>query len=112
MASRDMYTYESTPNFAQNVTVIDWTTGEKLLHVEVPVGEQLAIRFYDDYNKKNTARPALMRWKMMPAGTRFGELDNSMPVPGPNQRRLDISLRENTEAVPKTTVPAAEPVSR
>lgn len=111
MASRDLYTYESTPNFPQDVSVIDWTTGEKLLFVEVPVGQQLVVRFYDDYNTKNTARPALMRWKLMPAGTRFGELDNSMPVPGPNQRRLDISVRKNAEAVPKDTVPAAEPVS-
>lgn len=112
MASRDLYTYESTPNFPQNVTVVDWTTGEKLLHVEVPVGQQLVVRFYDDYNTKNAARPALMRWKLMPAGTRYGELVNSMPVPGPNQRRLDVSLRENAEAVPKSPVPAAEPVAR
>ncbi len=110
MASRDLYTYYSTPNYPQNVTVIDWTTNEKLLSVEVPVGQQLVVRFYDDYNTKNTARPALMRWKLMPMGTRFGELDNSMPVPGPTQRRLDVTLRQNAEAVPKATVPAAEPV--
>lgn len=110
-ASRDLYTYESTPNFPQNVTVVDWTTNETILTVEVPIGQQLVIRFYDDYNPKNTARPALMRWKLMPAGTKYGELDNSAPAPGPNQRRLDTSIRKNSEAVPKATVPAAEPVA-
>jgi hypothetical protein len=111
MASREIHVYESNPSSPQNVAVVDWTTGEKLLFVEIPVGQQLVVRFYDDYNTKNTARPALMRWKMMPAGTHFGELDNSMPVPNADHRRLEPTIRTNAEAVPKATVPAPEPVS-
>jgi hypothetical protein len=111
MASRDLYTYESTPSVPQNLTVTDWTTGEKLLFVEIPVGQQLVVRFYDDYNEKNAARPALMRWKLMPLGTRYGELDNSRPVPGPSHRRLEPTIRSTAEAVPKAPVPAPEPVA-
>jgi hypothetical protein len=109
-ASRDLYTYESTPDFPQNVTVIDWTTSETLLTVEVPVGQQLVIRFYDDYNKDNKERPALMRWKLMPLGTKFGELDNSAPVPAYTHRRIDTAIRTKSESVPKP-LPAPEPVS-
>ena len=69
------------------------------------------VHFYEDYNAKNTARPTLMRWKLMPLGTHFGELDNSMPVPNADRRRIDKTLRSQAEAVPKTPVPAAEPVS-
>ena len=114
-ASRDSYTYESTHDYPQNLRVIDWTTGESLLYVEIPVGQQLVIRFFDDHDKDNKERPALMRWKLMPMGTRFGELDNSAPVPAYINRRLDVTLRDRSEAVPKpaaTTVPPAEPVSR
>jgi hypothetical protein len=110
-ASRDLYTYESTPDFPQNVTVVDWTTNETLLTVEVPVGQQLVIRFFDDYNTDNKQRPALMRWKLMPLGTRFGELDNSAPVPSYTHRRIDTTLRTKSESVPKP-LPQAEPVSK
>lgn len=118
-ASRDLFTYDSTPDHPQNVTVVDWTTGEKLLTVEIPVGQQLVLRFYDEYDKKNTARPTLMRWKLMPMGTSWGELSNSMPAPDRNHRRVDVELRAAAEAVPKpanvpppeavTTPPAASP---
>jgi hypothetical protein len=112
MASRDLYTYESTPDYPQNITVIDFTTGEKLLSIEVPVGQQLVIRFYEDHDTKNTARPDLMRWKLMPRGTQFGELPNSMPVPDYNHRRVDVTLRKEAEAVPKpANVPPPEVVT-
>lgn len=111
LASRDLYTYESTPDAPTNITVIDWTTGEQLLQVEVPVGQQLVVRFFENHNKKNTERPDLMRWKLMKAGTTFGELDNSMPVPDYGHRRVDVSLRKNATAVPKP-LPAAEPAAR
>jgi hypothetical protein len=111
-ASRDLYTYDSTPDHPQNITVLDWTTGEKLLTVEVPVGQQLVMRFYEDYDIKNAARPALMRWKLMRAGTSWGELTNSMPVPDMHHRRVDPELRSASESVPKpANVPPPEPVA-
>ncbi len=111
-ASRDLYTYESTPDYPQNITVVDWTTNEKLLYVEVPVGQQLVVKFYPDHDTKNTARPDLMRWQLMPRNTSFGELTNSMPVPDYNHRRVDVTLRKTPEAVPQpTNVPPPEPVA-
>jgi len=111
-ASRDLYTYESRPDFPQNIVVVDPTTNEKILTVEIPIGQQLVIRFFDDYNKKNEARPALMRWKLMPMGTLFGELDNSTPVGDADHRRIDVYVRSNAEAVPRpSNTPPPEPVS-
>jgi hypothetical protein len=108
MASRDLFTYVSTGDFPQNVTVLDWTTDEKLLTVEIPIGQQLVIRFFEDYNDKDPNRPALMRWKLMPRGQRFGELNNTMPVPDATRRRVDVDVRERADAVPMPAPEAAQ----
>lgn len=115
MASRDNFTYDSTPDHPQNVNVIDWTTGESLLTVEIPVGQQLVMRFYANHDSNNAARPDLLRWRLMAAGTSWGELNNTLPVPDYNHRRVDVSLRKSGESVPKPTpaaLPAPEPVSK
>lgn len=115
MASRDLFTYESTPDFPQNITVLDWTTNEQLVTIEVPVGQQLVIRFYADHDVKSATRPDMMRWKLMPKGTTWGELTNSLPVPDFNHRRIDVTFRTTGESVPKptpATLPAPEPVSK
>jgi hypothetical protein len=109
-----LYTYESTPDYPQNISIVDWTTNETLLTVEVPVGQQLVIRFYADHDTKNAARPDILRWKLMPKGTSFGELTNSLPVPDYNHRRIDVALRKSGESVPKPApapLPAPEPVN-
>jgi hypothetical protein len=117
-SSSDAHTYISTPDAPKTIRVLDWTTNTVLWEMDVPVGKQLTIQFYDDHDPKNAARPALMRWELWPAGTEFGELHNAMPVPDKNHRELRMELTrrpatptpENVEmpgpAAPGTTPPA------
>jgi hypothetical protein len=64
----------------------------------VPIGQQVVIRFYDDHDPRNEERPALMRWEMMNRGTRWGELDNAMPVPTYDRRLLEVYYRDGDVA--------------
>ena len=95
--SVDKYTYVSEPWEPKTVELVDTRTGETLWSVDVPVGQQLAVRFYPDREKDNAYTPDLMRWDLMEAGTRFRRLENSMLVPASNARRLDMSLRTAPE---------------
>src|SRR5437773_5544586 len=97
--SIDEHTYISTPDFPKTVRVVDWTTNTTLWSVDVPVGKQVTIRFYDDHDPKNTARPALMRWEIYEAGNEFGDLHNAMPVPDAGHRKIVWDVQK-TPAVP------------
>lgn len=95
--STDKYTYVSEPWEPKTVELVDTRTGETLWSVDVPVGQQLAMRFYRDREKDDAYTPDLMRWDLMKAGTRFRRLENAMPVPPRNSRRIDMSLRPAPE---------------
>lgn len=100
-ATRDLYTFESTRDFPQSVQVVDLATKEVLWSINVPIGQQVVIRFYDDHDPENAERPALMRWELMERGTRFGELDNAMPVPAYDRRLMEVYYRGgNGEVAP------------
>lgn len=103
LASRDLYTYPSEPNWPQTVVLVDHLTEEVLWTVEVPIGQQLVVRFYED-ETDDPELPALMRWELMPLGDHFGELDNAMPVPPQYARRLDTFVRTDA-AVLQTGIP-------
>jgi len=110
-ASRDLYTYESTPDFPQTIILKDISTDETIWSMEVPVGKQVVIRFYEGHDTKNIARPDLMRWRLFDRGTQYGELDSAIPVPASISRRVDVVLRKNADAVTKS-VPAPEPAGK
>jgi hypothetical protein len=97
-ATRDLYTFESTTDFPQSIQLIDTASGEVIWSVNVPIGQQVVIRFYDDHDPRNEERPALMRWEMMNRGTRWGELDNAMPVPTYDRRLLEVYYRDGDVA--------------
>jgi hypothetical protein len=112
-ASRDLFTYESTPDLPQTITLKEVSTDETIWSLEIPVGKQVTIRFYDNTNPRNTARPDLMRWRIFDRGTQYGELDSSIPVPPSINRRVDVSLRKQSEAVAKPdATPAPEPAAK
>ena len=104
--SLDEYTYESTQDFPQSVKVLDLSTNATLWQLDVPIGQQVVIRFEDNSDPDNVSRPALMRWEVKPRGDEFGELHNVMPAPDRTQRRVDVTLRTD-----KTAVPLPEQVS-
>lgn len=92
LASRDLFTYPSEPNWPQTVKLVDHRTGAVLWSVDIPVGQQLVVRFYEDQTD-DPQFPAMMRWELMPLGKKFGQLDNAMPVPSRLSRRLDTYVR-------------------
>lgn len=104
--SRDTFTYVSTSHMPQTITLVDTRTGESLWTTDVPVGQQLVVRFRN-LKEGEAEGTDEMRWALMPAGTRNGRLTNSVQVPSAPYRRLDGTLREGPELVT-----AARPPSR
>ena len=100
-ASADEYTFESTGGTPKTVKLLDWTTNTTIWTLEVPVGKELVVRFYDDHDPKNATRPALMRWELFENGHEFGELHNAIPAPDAGHRRMDWEIRRNATAVPR-----------
>ncbi len=99
-ASNDEFTYESTADTPKSVRLVDWTTNTTIWSVDIPVGKELVIRFYEDHDKKNATRPALMRWEIFDNGREYGELHNAIPAPDMSHRRVDPYIGSNATAVP------------
>jgi len=100
-SSMDAFAYESTVDYPQTVKVVDLGTNAVLWTMEVPVGKQLIIRFYEDHDLKNERCPSLLRWELRDTGDQYGELHNSMPVPSAHRRRVDVAFRANPSATPQ-----------
>jgi hypothetical protein len=99
-ASVDEFTYQSTADTPKTVKVIDWTTNTTIWSLDIPVGKELVVRFYDDHDVKNATRPALMRWELFESGREHGELHNAIPVPEAGHRRIDPYIRATARALP------------
>ncbi len=97
--SRDAHVYESTPSMPMTVTIVDWTTGEELWALDVPVDRKLKIRFYDDRTARGASgnRQAMMRWEVMSPDKDSGDLNNEVAVPLAHSRRIDVSIRDVPE---------------
>lgn len=95
-SSTDAHTYFSTPDAPKTIKLMDWTTNTTIWQMDIPIGKQLTMQFYDDHDPKNVARPALMRWELWEIGHEFGELHNSMPAPDMYHRRLEMYITRNT----------------
>lgn len=96
-ASRDQYTYVSTTYQPKTISIIDTRTGQTVWTTDIPVGQQLAMRFYadDDDDGQDT-----LRWELMPAGKHWGDMTNVDPVPPVGARRVDMTLRPSPEDPP------------
>lgn len=100
LESIDRYTYTSTPYMAQNVTLIDTTKGETVWACEVPVGQQLVIKFINEGTDATARGTDVMRWSLMPIGSSQKSLENEIVCPPAPSRRVDGTLRESPEAYP------------
>lgn len=98
-ASRDAHSYESTPMMPLTVTIVDTTTGESLWAMDVPVNQQLRVRFYDDRKPEDATgnRAAMMRWELTSTDKSTGKLRNEIAVPLAHSRRIDVTLRDTPE---------------
>lgn len=100
--SNDTFTYYSTPHEPKTLTLIDTRTGERLWSCEVPVGQQLVVRFRNLTWSENTGKDE-MRWELMKLGTEWGQLNNSIACPPASSRRLEMTVRAGPEFHPSST---------
>jgi hypothetical protein len=111
-ASYDEHTYISTPDSPKTIKVVDWTTNTTLWSIDLPIGHQVTIRFFEDFDPKNRERPDLMRWQVWDRPDLYGQLRSSMPVPDKNHRKIIWDHMERPAApTPENagTPPAAPP---
>lgn len=106
--SNDTFTYISTSHEPKTITLVDTRSGEKLWTCEIPVGQQLVVRFLDDERAESRGWDT-MKWRLMPAWTAWGTLDNAMSVPPNTARRIDMTLRKGPEFVVAEATPAPLP---
>ncbi len=102
--SIDQFTYISYPHSPKTVELVDTRTGEIVWAVDVPVGQQLTFRFYENREKDNPITPAMMRWDMYEANTRFGRKNNTLLVPPAEARRIEMHVRPGVEYPPDEPV--------
>ncbi|MCW5768087.1 MAG: hypothetical protein KIT19_05345 [Phycisphaeraceae bacterium] len=110
MASIDKYVYQSTTDTAQTITLVDTRTGQAVWSKDVPVGQQLVMRFYADKNDVDPVNPDRLDWAMMPSGQRGGTLSNRVFVPASHSRRLDVTFRAPGEMPPMAEAGQPAPV--
>ncbi len=109
--STDSYTYFSTTYMPQTVTVIDTRTDQPVFSVDIPVGKELVMRFFEDGGTKlasgeaSSLYPDSMKWDIWPLGREFGNPTQSLDVPPFHARRVDVTLRDTPET-PKDYSPA------
>lgn len=97
LASNDKYTYVSTAHAPQTVSIIDTRSGEVIWSRDVPVDQQLNLRFVRDANKDNPSRPDTMKYAVTDAGKLFGRLTDEITVPPADSRRIDVEMRKGPE---------------
>ncbi len=104
--SADMFTYVSDEWHPYTITLFDSRTGEALWSVDVPVGQQLVMRFNEGMGP-NQFKPDLMAWGVMEANRKTGPIPNNVPVPGGAVRRVEMKLRPTPEMPGSLTAPMA-----
>ena len=92
--SLDQYTYESTSTFPQSISIVDTRTSDLVWAMDIPVGQQLTIKFNDDVKRSNRVGYDEMTWGLNPVGGSGRSLSNTMRVPPRSARRIDGALRE------------------
>jgi len=94
--SADEHTYVSTAWRPWTVTLVDTRTGEAVWSADIPVDQQLVIRFRKGKGPSDEL-PDMMDWGLMDAGTKYGHRKNRLPVPGRDARLLKPTLRPTPE---------------
>jgi hypothetical protein len=110
MASGCAETYESTAFLPVTLTIQNAATRETIWTCDVPVGQQLVILFNSNTRPSDPLLPDSMDWELMPAGTHYGNLENSVPMPTATSRRLVPKYRKGPEAPPPATADSGQPL--
>jgi hypothetical protein len=99
--SQDKHVYISRAHTPTTVSVVDTRSQETIWTQDVPVGQQLVVRFFARRTKDNAANPDEMRWGLCRAGgtARFPD-ENRLAVPGASARQLKVDYRTAPEYPP------------
>lgn len=86
--------YRSDAHSQKTITLLDTSNGEKLLTVDIPVGQQLNMVFDSDKDTAEQRGHDTLRWAVRKIGDDTVSGGNVMQVPPPSSRRIDMSLRQ------------------
>ncbi len=111
LASRDKYTFESTAWYPQTVSLVDTRTDQVVWTTDVPVDQQLVMRFDEGDGDANRITPDKMFYDTWPKGKRTGTPRRSFNVPPADARRIDVLQRPVPE-LPPDMKPAEAPTPR
>lgn len=111
LRSIDQYTYESTSWYPQTVSLVDTRTDQVIWTVDVPVDQQLVMRFNKGEGDDNRVTPDMMEWDVWPIGQRSGQPQYTMNVPPADCRRVDVLARPSPE-FPPDMKPSETPMPR
>ena len=90
----EKYTYRSDVHSQKTITLLDTSTGEKLLPVDIPAGQQLNMVFDNDIQTAEQRGSDVLRWAVRKVGDETVAGGNVMQVPPPSSRRIDMTLRQ------------------
>lgn len=98
MRSDDQFTYMSTPDLPVSVDLVDIRDNTIVWSLDVPLGQKLTIRFYEDGARDGDPNASdTMKWEVYDAQLQGTFLRNKIVVPPASARRLDVSYRETPE---------------
>jgi hypothetical protein len=96
----ERYTYRSDVHHPKTITLLDTSTGEKLLTVEIPPGQQLNMAFDSDKDTAEQRSTDTLRYSVRKWGDDSVAGGTVLQVPPPSSRRIDMTLRKAPEARP------------
>lgn len=99
-ASNGTFTYYSTTTSPKTIAVVDARDEEAFFTMELPVGQQLTLKFLVGGGNDAVETPDRMMWEVFDIGTKTGRLMNQMTVPPAMARRIQIALRPVPEQPP------------
>lgn len=96
----ERYSYASDAWSPKTVSVIDTTTGSKIVSIDVPVGQQVNMEFEQLKGASEAAGTTTLRYAVKPIGDVSIANGSQVQVPPPSARRVDVTLRPAPEQAP------------
>lgn len=99
----EIYAWRSEVHSPKTVTLRDTSSGEEILKVDVPVGQQLNMKFDKFRDIAETDGNDTLNWSLKNWNDDSVAGGNTLKVPPPSSRRLDVTLRPAPEQRPLDT---------
>ena len=107
--------YYSTELMPTTVSLVDTRTQETIWSIDIPPLKQLVMKFQEGKGDDPVYTPDLLEWDVLEMGKLTGKLRNSITVPPPSARMVDMSIRpgiEYAQADPKDVLRTDDPEDR